>query len=76
MYSHVKVRVYYKLYTKDYWERKHDVKDTLTDLAFHLHLVDKFAPLIKKGGNSKYIAQKNTPKKYQTKELFSYVLLF
>jgi hypothetical protein len=34
------------------------------------------APLIKKGRNSKYIVQKNTPKKYQTKEFFPYVLLF
>jgi hypothetical protein len=34
------------------------------------------APLIEQGGNSKYYLQKNNPKKHDTKELFSYVLLF
>jgi hypothetical protein len=34
------------------------------------------ALLNKHGGNSKYIVQKHTPKKYETKEFFSYVLIF
>jgi hypothetical protein len=34
---------------------------------------ENIAPLIEIGGNAKYIVQKNTPKKYETKEFFSYV---
>jgi hypothetical protein len=45
-------------------------------IALNICVHEHVAPLIKKGGISKYIVQKNTPKKYHTKELFPYVLLF
>jgi hypothetical protein len=46
-------------------------------LLFYLNEVTAHvAPFIKKRGNSKTIVKKNTPKKYETKEFFSHVLLF